>query len=369
MPTHQPRNQPPRPGPQAARSDVRGADRNAGLRGLPYAEQRARVRPPGGENEARPQAQFEVLGERFDTLQQVHDHLQAVQPGGPEVVVRLTDGAANRPTAQTTWTYYQPGQKIVLDGVGRKVDGMRGGRPTLGYFLSYRPIIGEGHGADRPAAANLEVRNLTIRGFQSGGIEISPQTGAGVDHQWDGGNTAFVTGAHIHGVRFKDLGSKHSAPGEAVWSKMQFGAGGIMARGLMGSTIEDNRFVGLENGRVRGAANGGKAGPQLLHAVYLNNHSSGNTIRDNQFDTISGDVVRVSNGSHDNQIIGNRSENAGKQAFVSDWFNNRDPKNPQTASNGTVIAGNTIGTRYGSERRAKRFHRKESKGVRPDLAV
>lgn len=313
-------------------------------------------------------AQFEVLGERFDTLQQVHDHLLAVQPPGAEVVVRLTDGAANRPTAQTTWSYYQPGQKIVLDGVGRKVDGTHGDRPTLGYFLSYRPIIGEGHGADRPAAANLEVRNLTIRGFQSGGIEISPQTAAGPDHHWDGGHTAFLAGAHIHGVRFKDLGSKRSAARETDWGKMQFGAGGIMARGLTGSTIEGNVFTGLENGRVRGAANGGKAGPQLMHAVYLNNHSGGNTIRDNQFDSISGDVVRVSNGSDGNRIVGNSSENAGKQAFVSDWFNNRDPNNPQTASRGTVIERNAIGSRYRDERRAKRFHRKESKGVRPDLA-
>ena len=79
--------------------------------------------------------------------------------------------------------------------------------------------------------------------------------------------------------------------------------------------------------------------------------------------------MRVSNGSHGNQIVGNRSDNAGKQAFVSDWFNNRDPNNPQVASQGTVIEDNAIGTRYGSKRRAKRFHRKESKGVRPDLAV
>ena len=350
----------------AAPSLPGGAD--AGLRGLRYAEQRERLRPSAG-TEARPMAQFEVLGERFDSLQQIHDHLMAVQPTGPEVVVRLTDGSANRPTAQTTWSYYQPGQKIVLDGVGRKVDGMRGGRPTLGYFLSYRPVIGAGHGADRPAAANLEVRNLTIRGFQSGGIEISPQTGAGTDHHWDGGNTAFLTGAHIHGVRFKDLGSKRSAAHQANWGKLQFGAGGIMARGLTGSTIEDNAFVGLENGLVRGAANDGKAGPQLMHGIYLNNQSGGNTIRNNRFDTISGDVVRVSNGSHGNQIVGNRSDNAGKQAFVSDWFNNRDPNNPQVASQGTVIEDNAIGTRYGSKRRAKRFHRKESKGVRPDLAV
>jgi hypothetical protein len=351
--------------PEPAKHPHKQSGLGASLPGLPYEQQRAAVRP----TDKRPAAQFEVLGERFETLQQVHDHLQAVQPSAPEVVVRLTDGAPNRPDAQTTWHYYQPGQKIVLDGVGRRVDGERGGRPTLGYFLSYRPIIGEGHGVDRPAAANLEVRNLTIRGFQSGGIEISPQTSAGPDHHWDGGQTAFLAGAHISGVNFRDLGSKQSAPGDAAWSKLQFGAGGVMARGLRDSVIEDSSFVGLENGVVQGAANGGRAGPQLQHAIYLNNQSGGNTIRNNRFETVSGDPIRISNGSHGNRIQGNRSEDAGKQAFVSDWFNNSDAKNPQTASQGTVFGGNKIGRCYGSERRAKRFHRKESQGARPDLAL
>ncbi len=361
-----PRQQRPRPPPREG--ERQAPQQPSALQGKRYTEQREQLRP-AAETDRKPMAQFEVLGERFDTLQQVHDHLVAVQPPGPEVVVRLTDGSENRPTAQTTWNYYQPGQKIVLDGVGRRVDGTHGDRPTLGYFLSYRPIIGEGHGVDRPAAANLEVRNLTIRGFQSGGIEISPQTGAGREHHWDGGKTAFLSGAHIHGVRFKDLGSKRSPATEADWSKLQFGAGGIMARGLTGSLIEGNDFSGLENGMVEGAANGGKAGPQLIHAVYLNNQSGGNTIRDNRFDTVSGDTIRVSNGSHNNQVLNNRSENAGKQAFVSDWFNNQDPKNPQTASHGTVIAGNQIGSAYGGKGGVKRFHRKESVGVRPELAA
>ncbi len=365
MPAMDHRQPKSRPRPPMGPGERPASGQSSALQGTGYAAQRERLRPGA---ESKPMAQFEVLGERFDTLQQVHDHLVAVAPPGPEVVIRLTDGAENRPTSQTTWSYYQPGQKIVLDGVGRRVDGMRGERPTLGYFLSYRPIIGEGHGQDRPAAANLEVRNLTIRGFQSGGIEISPQTGAGKEHAWDGGRTAFLSGAHIHGVRFKDLGSKRSAPGDANWSKLQFGAGGIMARGLTNSLIEGNEFSRLENGSVEGAANGGKAGPQLMHAVYLNNQSSGNTIRDNRFDAISGDPLRVSNGSDNNQVLNNRSDNAGKQAFVSDWFNNKDPKNPQTASHGTVLAGNQIGSGYGGGRGVKPFHRKESKGVRPELA-
>lgn len=339
------------------------------LRGKPYDEQAALLRPERSGAADRPPAQFEVLGERFATLQEVHDHLVTTQPDAPEIVVRLTDGSPARPTAQTLWSYYRPHQKIVIDGVGRKVDGTHRGRPSLGYFLSYRPVVGEGADRDSPAAANLEVRNLTIRGFQSGGIEISPQRVAGDAGRWDGGREAFVSGAHIHGVTFKDLGSKHSPARETDWSKLQFGAGGLMMRGVSDSIIENNRFVGLENGRVEGAANGGKAGPQLMHAVYLNNQSTGNTIRNNVFDTISGDAVRVSNASHGNQVLDNRSRNAGRNALVSDWYNNSDPMNPQAPSGDLRIAGNDIGTLYGSKKKARRFHRKESQGQRPDLAV
>lgn len=359
-----------------------GQDPRRALRGKPYAQQRAMVQPkaastagaaPAAAHEAAPAAskpaQFAVLGQRFDTLQEVHDFLQATQPDVPEVVIRLTHGGAVKPRAQTLWHYYQPDQKIVLNGGGGEVNGLHGGRPTLGYFLSYRPVVGTQTSAARPAAANLEVRNLTIRGFQSGGVEISPQQQAGAEHQWDGGQNAFVAGAHIHNVGFNDLGSKRSRKGETDWSKMQFGAGGLMMRGVSGSTIEDCSFEGLENGLVPGAANHGKAGPRLIHAVYLNNQSSGNQIRNNRFKDVSGDPVRVSNGSNDNVVRGNRTDNAGSKALVSAWHNVADPNAPQQASTGTQIGGNHLGSLYGKKRKAARYDEKVSHGQRPDLAV
>ncbi len=352
------------------------------LRGKPYAEQRALVQPdakhganrPGAAGEAgagaaAPPAQFEVLGQRFATLTEVHDFLLATQPEVPEIVVRLTPGAAARPRAQTLWHYYKPNQRIVLDGYGGAVNGTHGGRPTPGYFLSYRPAVGDQTSADRPAAANLDVRNITIRGFESGGIEISPQQKAGADNRWDGGHNAFVSGAHLQGVRFAGLGSKHSAPGDANWAKMRFGAGGVMMRGVSDSTIEDCTFRGLENGIVPGAFNEGRDGPKLIHAIYMNNQSSRNTIRNNRFDTVSGDAIRVSNGSNDNVIRGNQSHNAGDKALVSEWHNVGDPNAPQAMSTGTRIGRNKIGSLYGSDKRAKRYHSKESHGKRPELAV
>lgn len=354
---------------------------NDALRGKPYAEQRALVQPGAknaGANNAgadgttgasQPPSQFEVLGQRFASLTEVHDFLQATQPAVPEVVIRLTPGAAARPRAQTLWHYYKPDQKIVIDGYGGAVNGTHDGRPTPGYFLSYRPVVGDQSSAERPAAANLDVRNITIRGFESGGIEISPQQRAGTDNRWDGGKNAFVAGAHLQGVRFRDLGSKHSAPGDANWSTMRFGAGGVMMRGVSDSVIEDCTFRGLENGIVPGAYNNGRDGPKLIHAVYMNNQSSRNTIRNNRFDTVSGDAIRVSNGSNDNVIRGNESTNAGDKALVSEWHSVGDANAPQLMSTGTKIGRNSIGSLYGSDTRAKRYHSKESHGQRPQLAV
>lgn len=340
------------------------------LRGKGYAEQRAQLQPAAGAPEAaaKPPALFEVLGERFGSLQQVHDFLVATQPDAPEIVVRLTAGGPVQVHAQTLWHYYKPSQRLTLDGFGGTVQGLHGGKPTPGYFLSYRPVVGADTSADRPASANLTVRNMQIRGFESGGIEISPQTQAGKDHQWDGGQAAFVGGAHIQGVRFRDLGSKRSGA-DANWATMRFGAGGVMMRGVSDSTIEDCTFKNLENGDVPGAANGGKAGPKLIHAVYMNNQSARNQVRNNRFDTVSGDVVRVSNGSNDNQIRGNTTHNAGNKALVSAWHNEGDPNAMQLPSTGTQLGGNHIGSRYGGGAKAKPFQKTVSHGKRPALAV
>lgn len=373
----------------SAMKSTGGADAEAGrskrlesMAGLGFAEQR-RLTAPGGANQGaeevgaevrtgstragekgRPEGRFHVLGQAFATLGEVHDWLQAERPQDPVVEVRLTPKSVIHVSAQTTWHYYNPNQRIVLDGQGAIVTGLVASRPSLGYFLSYRPAVGAGTTADRPAAANIEVRNVSIRGFESGGIEISPVTAPGAEHAWGGGIEAFVAGAHIHDTELKGLGSKRTAPGQAVWNQMRFGAAGIMMRGVQGSVIEDNRFDHLENGRVSGSNNG----PGLIHAVYINNASSGNVIRNNRFTNVSGDAIRVSNGSNKNRIVGNESKNAGKKALVNHWYNVGDPEHPQLPSKGTVIRKNEVGSLYGSETQAKLLHEQKSHGKRPDLA-
>ncbi len=328
---------------------------------------------------------FQLLGQTFGSLQAVHDWVvaQAATPGStvphePVLRVTLTPGATI-PAASTLWTHYSPGQKLVIEGNGATVSGERGGRPGPGYFLQYRPIVGAGT-MDKPAAANFEMRGLTVSGFQSGGVQINPLTAAPTKedpHTWDGGNTAAITGAILEGNRFEDLGSLHSKQKDVSWAKQQYGIGGIELHGVNDTLIKDNVFDDLENGKVAGAINKGKPkgqekdnGEHLLHAIYVRDQSSGNRIEGNRFTDVSGDAIRFSNGSNDNTVVGNSSRDAGQGALISEFYN---PTAGERDSKGNTFANNAPGSLYarGSERgktaKAKRYDETVSHGKRPAL--
>ncbi len=322
----------------------------------------------GKQHGQEPPGQFLVAGQAFATLGEVHDWLTTAKPQDPEIVIKVTPGGQVQATAQTLWNYYNPKQKIVLDGQGGTVTGVHGGHPTVGYFLSYRPAVGTGTtSVDRPAAANLEVKNLSIRGFESGGIEISPQQVAGKANEWDGGINAFVGGASIHDVNFSDLGNAHTARKERVWNDLRFGAAGVMMRGVQNSVVEDCNFQGLTNGEMtfhntddkgRQTTQHGE-GNHLFHAVYLRDQSSNNLVRNNQFNDVGGDPVRVSNASNNNVIAGNKAQNAGVHGLVSNWFNSAKGEKDST---GTKIRNNKIGHVHGKSTQGTAYNRKEAKG-------
>lgn len=323
----------------------------------------------GAEQAARPAGTFQVKGQEFATLAEVQAWIEAEKPQDAELVIQCTPGSQVQVGAQCLWTHYNPNQKIVLDGQGAAVNGMQQGRPTQGYFLSYRPTIGQVNTAATAAAANLTVRNLSIRGFEAGGIEISPQAEGGKEHEWDGGVRAFVSGALIQGVDFRDLGNSKTARKDRVWNNMRFGAGGVVMRGVQNSTIDDCDFENLSNGEhtrhtvdeATGAPKTVKEdGNHLIHAVYLNNGSSGNTVSNNRFDGVGGDPIRVSNGSNNNAVDGNRSRNSGQHSLVNNWF--KSGKGEQD-STGTVIRNNKIGQAYGRKKPLGTYIRKESKGA------
>lgn len=326
---------------------------------------------PGAKHDKQPGQQppgmFLVAGQTFASLGEVHDWLTTAKPQDPEIVIKVTPGGQVDATAQTLWHYYNPNQKIVLDGQGGTVTGLNAGHPTVGYFLSYRPAVGTDTSVDRPAAANLEVKNLSIRGFESGGIEISPQQVAGKANEWDGGINAFVGGASIHDTNFSDLGNKNTARKDRVWNNLRFGAAGVMMRGVQNSVVEDCNFQGLTNGEMtfHNTDDNGKQttthgeGNHLFHAMYLRDQSSNNVVRNNRFDDVGGDTVRVSNASNHNVIAGNTAQNAGVHGLVSNWFNSAKGEKDST---GTMIRNNKIGHVHGKNTQGAAYNRKEAKG-------
>lgn len=326
--------------------------------------------------------------------------LEAELPGRPAGLIRIVVEADRlvHVGAECVLHFWDETRPLEIDGQGARVDGNGPqGRPTPGYFLSYRPKI-TGSTRDAPKQANLQVRNLSICGFVNGGIEISPvaQTAAeggadgwagktvgGLDYAawlaargsspervtpalsrqfgdaWEreqGGNTAFVSGAVIERTEFTDLGDADMkrTPGHLpAWEDNAFGSGGVMMRGVSDSQIRNNRFQRLQNGQQTYQGQE-RNGDHLFHAVYARDNSNNNTVENNSFEDVSGDVIRVSNASDHNRIIGNTSQNAGMHGLVSNAYST---KNGEQNSLGTVVQNNRVGALNGSRTQGVAYHR------------
>lgn len=323
-------------------------------------------------------------------LPAVHDWLMRNQAAlatyeGP-ITVRFTGTVLQK--EQVIWAYYHPRQTLVLEGDGKAVvTGFQGKggdteSATPGYFLAYRPIIPQAMTRENPAAANLQMRGLTVRGFVSGGVEIDPRPGqmpsadtwaAGAFDpeagHGSGGLAAWVSGAVIEdntfdqmGTRYAKKGSERYAPGDPDGYK-DCGYGGVVARGLEWSVLAGNTFSHLEN---RDSSKKGEGGEDvnwmgLIHGVYLRDQSSDDVVRDNTFDTISGAAVKLTNQADRVRVRGNTSTNAGSDAFVLEQYNpHGNPggaveadsagygaKGVGTAADGKkYIAGNDVGSAY-----------------------
>ena len=328
--------------------------------GKPGAKQRSEVaRGAGGKP-------FHLLGQDFGSLQEVHDWLvqqsqdpNSSVPNEPELRITLSNDAVIHQREQTIWTYYNPNQRIVIEGNGAVISGLEKGRPTPGYFLAYRPGVGAGTSETAPAPANFEMTGVVVRGYESGGVELNPTVSAG-SNRFEAGISAFMAGAVVSGNRFEELGSKETPYSQTSWSKQRYGNGGVLLRGVSASIICKNEFEGLENGEVKGT----ETGERLMHAVYIRDSSSYNLVSGNSFEDISGDPVRISNHSDHNVVNGNSSENAGAKAFVSEWYNANEGEGDSTDH---YIKGNDIGSLYEKSKKAKKFHEKRSNADREDV--
>ncbi|MFF4755190.1 right-handed parallel beta-helix repeat-containing protein [Streptomyces sp. NPDC002514] len=150
-----------------------------------------------------------------------------------------------------------------------------------------------------------------------GGFTISGRTFSGHDNAILLRNVSKVT---VSGNTFKKLSGSD-------------GFAGVHVQNSSGIVIRKNTFSGLRNG--------GK-----MHGVYLVK-TSGSTVTGNTFSSISGDPVRIRNGSRNNMVSGNTFTKSGQYAMFSEW--GRLEKG-ETCGSGNVFKGNKYGPGYYGKR-------------------
>lgn len=229
------------------------------------------------------------------TLGRVHALLEAAAPDR-DVEVRIAQGTYSGQTV--TWTYYHPTHRISFMPIDYQGGGIGSiaGRPVFdgeGASVLLRLDASDGQ------PTNLSFVYLQIQGYLLYGLLFRGDRND-FGQGWNGGNRVF-------GCLLTDIGSLANV-GEK-------GYGGLDLVNSRGNEIRNNHFVDVENASSTAG---------LMHAVYLAHGSSENDIRSNRFVGISGDPIRVRDGSNHNEVVDNVFEAAGSSAFISDWWCDKD---------------------------------------------
>ena len=239
------------------------------------------------------------------TLERVHAVLKAAAPDR-DVEVRIEQGTYAGQTVN--WTYYHPARTITFMPVDYDGGGINS--------IAGRPVFdGEGAGAlltlnaSNGERTNLSFVYLQIEGYRTYGLLFRGDRDD-FEHGWNGYNRVF-------GCILTRIGNLASA-GAA-------GYGGLDLVNSRNNEIRNNHFLQVEN-------ESSSAG--LMHAIYLAHGSRGNQVRANRFVGISGDPIRVRDGSSSNEVIDNTFEEAGSSAFISDWWCDKSVNSACTKASG-----------------------------------
>ncbi|GAA5040897.1 hypothetical protein GCM10011506_42160 [Marivirga lumbricoides] len=146
---------------------------------------------------------------------------------------------------------------------------------------------------------NLWIEGLTIQNYLNGislGVSDYDTTTCTRNNSLQNSHNTLISNIFIN------IGNKFSSN-----TGYSFSAVGISNSEW--NTIESNIFYKIEN----------SSGPKLLHALYLSNNASNNTIKDNYIGLCSGDPIRLRNSSNYNKVLGNYIEQSGNSGFVTDW--------------------------------------------------
>ncbi|WP_327585690.1 hypothetical protein OHA25_00445 [Nonomuraea sp. NBC_00507] len=266
------------------------------------------------------------------SLARVQALLKAAAPG-KDVEVRIARGTY-RQTSQVSWDHYVPGHAISFlptgytPGNGRPADGVPifDGGGAAGWWFKATLPSGHPGGATMLRFYYLQVQNYA-NGLQivgglttSGGRRLPATKGANKNIIW--------------GMTFTRLGNKH-APQTA-------GTAALSLANSKGNRVEASHFKQLENTGSEG---------KLMHGVYLETHSNGNTVTRNRFELVSGDATRARNDSNGNRLFDNTFRRTGVRGAYEEWFCHPTtgcdrPTSQECASHGNVFYSNDIGAAY-----------------------
>lgn len=160
------------------------------------------------------------------------------------------------------------------------------------FFLDYH------NHKDRPTT--LVIENLQVQNYVNG-ITLR-----------DNGAEAPVKNHQIRNMVFTNIGNKYQNPDLDTID----GYAAIRLIEVSNASLRNSTFKNLEN----------TTGPAKIHAFYLANGSSNNSIVNHQITNVSGDPLRVRNNSNYNTFDNIRMTKTGQYALgLSEWRGENEP--------------------------------------------
>ncbi len=118
-----------------------------------------------------------------------------------------------------------------------------------------------------------------------------------------------VNGVDLYGMYFESIGDRRPLDGAAVTCTKPTAA--VAFNNSSRNRVANSHFVKVVNF---------DAGARAIHALYISHGASNNAIERNRFVEISGDPVKVRDGSNHNRVFANHFHRAGHLAYFLDGF-------------------------------------------------
>ena len=250
------------------------------------------VAPNGLDARATSSQQYPVK-----TLLRAQEILEAEDHDGLAVV--YVEGG-NYDEWGTTWSYQSEHRTIIKAYDGTPTFSGDGAKNQYGLLIEPDP--------GQPNDMNLSVEGL--RWVDStNGIRI---------------NGAF--NVRLERLTFRRIGTQHSSTGN--------GYAALSLTGAQGTRVIEASFKDIENAEPN---------ESYIHAIYMSDATHDTRVIDSRFSNVSGDPIRVRDGSNWNRVEGGSFSRTGKYAILSAWHN---PGAGESPSAGNTLRNSDTGSDY-----------------------